>query len=205
MPGTPQDWNVVVNGAWNLAILTPSGIAKRLLQLAPGTPVEVHVAVEQPGVVRVMHGGSIVTPAAGRLFVEPSPFNLQTLQAAAVIAQRALQSLPETPVSAAGVNVKYRFDALPDSLLQLVASPLDDTLADAEHTIVGRHMRRTVKWQNGVLNIDIEEQDNVSGIVGFNFHCDSDDTQILRDWLGKVADMIPATDVLMTTMTAAVE
>ncbi|HKU14398.1 MAG TPA: hypothetical protein VJQ52_08375 [Steroidobacteraceae bacterium] len=206
MPATPQDWNVVVNGAWNLAILTPSGISRRLLQLPEGTPIQVLVSVDQPGAIRIGHEGSLITPSSGRLFVEPSDeFTVQSLTNAAVIAQRALQSLPETPVSAAGVNIKFGFDALPDTVLDLVASPLDDALADGHYTIEGRHVRRTVQWQDGLLNIEIDERNNASGVISFNFHRASTDPQALRAWLGRVSEMIPVADTLMATMTEAGE
>ncbi len=46
MKGTPFDWNVVIIGSWNPAILTPQGITTRLLQLEAGTPVEVQVSLD---------------------------------------------------------------------------------------------------------------------------------------------------------------
>jgi hypothetical protein len=29
MPAIAHDWTIIINGAWNLAILTPDGIARR--------------------------------------------------------------------------------------------------------------------------------------------------------------------------------
>lgn len=116
-----------------------------------------------------------------------------------------MQALPETPVSAAGVNIRFQFDALPDSVLGVVASPLDDSLADDEHVVSGRFLRRSVRWQDGTLNIEIEEKDNASGVIAFNFHCASVNPQTLREWLAKTAEMVPAANALMTMMTETAE
>jgi hypothetical protein len=59
-----------------------------------------------------------------------------------------------------------------------------------------------VTWQEGTLNIEIEEKDNASGAIGFNFHCASTDPQVLQTWLGKVGEMVPTTSALMATMGA---
>ena len=40
MPAEPFSWNAVVVGAWNIAILSPDGVRRRLFDLPEGTPIE---------------------------------------------------------------------------------------------------------------------------------------------------------------------
>ncbi|MET0110029.1 MAG: hypothetical protein ABW084_14095 [Candidatus Thiodiazotropha sp.] len=69
--GTPIDWNIVVVGAWNVAILTPEGIARRLFNLEPGTPIEVQVAMDVGAPIRVRHDNIIVQPSPTSLVITP--------------------------------------------------------------------------------------------------------------------------------------
>ena len=107
MPLTPSEWNVVVLGRWNRAILTPSGIAKRLFCLDEETPVEVFVAVDALVPPQVKYGGTVVVAGEDRLIAQPETPDFSALAGAMTIARRAMEELPETPVIAAGVNVKY--------------------------------------------------------------------------------------------------
>jgi hypothetical protein len=53
MPLKPYDWNVVVLGHWNQAILTPQGIAERLFQLPSETEIGIEVPMDAIGPFRV--------------------------------------------------------------------------------------------------------------------------------------------------------
>ena len=64
MQAIPVNWNVVVAAAWNLAILTPDGIRKRLLELDASTPIQVEVALDTPQSFRVIHDGMIIVPSS---------------------------------------------------------------------------------------------------------------------------------------------
>lgn len=131
MLGQPFDWNVVVVGAWNVAILTPGGVAKRLFRLPPGTPVEVQVPLDAPHApMQVKRGGMVVAvaPSGMQLTVGPEQSAFSGLQEAAEIAARAIEDLPETPVRAAGVNIRYRFDSIPDQLQSAIGAPIDNLL-----------------------------------------------------------------------------
>ena len=54
----PGDWNVVIVGHWNRAILTPQGIATRLLQLPPETEIGIEVPMDAIGPYRVSTAAS---------------------------------------------------------------------------------------------------------------------------------------------------
>jgi len=199
MAGKRFDWNVVVVGAWNAAILTPEGIAHRLFGLPPGTPVEVQVPLDRQAPIRVVHSNVMVVPSESGLLVVPTEPTPEALRHAVEVASRAIDSLPETPFTAAGINLRYQFDILPDELVQPLTSSLDDQLGDAELKIEGRMLKRTVGWNQGVLNVEIHMNDDASGALMFNFHRQSSDILELKDWLGQVEAMIDRSEHLLSS------
>jgi hypothetical protein len=190
MAGEPFSWNVVLMGAWNTAILSPDGVRKRLFQLPAGTPVDLQVAIDRPGHLRISHEGVMVIPMPSRLEVVATNGTEIGLTRAAGICQRAISELPETPMTAAGVNIRYRFEDLPDDVLAQVAAPLDDALALAEREIVNLSTRRTVKFDNGVVNLTVSCAPVGTGTVEFNFHRDSGEAEELSRWIGRTSDFV---------------
>jgi hypothetical protein len=190
MPAKPIDWNVVVVGAWNLAILTPQGIARRLFQLPPETPVEVQVAVDQPAPIRVVHSGLMVIPSRDNLVVQPVAASARGLRDAANLLATAVRALPETPMTAAGVNVRYSIDPVPDELVHVVDSDADRRLADLGFgNIRDRALLRTVAWEEGVLNCEWHVEPGVAR-AGYNFHLASNEFARLAAWIEKSEAMI---------------
>ena len=198
MPGEPFQWSVVIVGAWNIAILTPRGVSRRLFQLEEGVPVEIQAALDRPAPLRVLHNDVAVAPSPRELQIEPQILSVECLKLAATIASRAITSLPETPMSAAGVNVRYRFEEIPDELSAAVNSSADNMLADADLKINSRVLKRELKWGDGVINFEINEQGDASGIVTFNFHRQSSVPAELRAWVENVDAMIGVAKKLLT-------
>jgi hypothetical protein len=110
-----------------------------------------------------------------------------------------LENLPETPVTASGINIRWQFDSLPDRLLT-TAGLVDDTLSDAGYSIVSRFMRRTVKWHQGVINIELTENRDATGVLTFNFHLESGLVADHIDWLSKVHEMVSTAQELNTSL-----
>lgn len=183
LPGTPVDWNIVIAGAWNVAILTPEGVARRLFNLEPGTPVEVQVAVDVGAPIRVRHENIIVQPSPTSLVITPQDPTPEALANSVTIATRALKSLPETPMSAAGLNLRFLFDQIHDSLIEVGKSVIDDKLPDAGYEIVEKMLKRRIVWQDGVLNLEISEREDSSGLIVFNYHRNSNLPLELNGWL----------------------
>ena len=190
MASEPFNWNVVVLGAWNTAILSPDGVRKRLFQLPAGTPVDLQVAIDRPGHLRISHKGVMVIPTPSLLEVIATDGTGTGLTRAADICQRAIIELPETPVTAAGVNIRYRFEELPDDVLAQVAAPLDDALALAEREIVNSSTTRTIKFDDGVVNLTVSCAPAGTGTVEFNFHRDSGEAEELSRWIRRTADFV---------------
>jgi hypothetical protein len=183
----PSLWNALVIGAWNLAILSPDGIRRRLFNLPDNTNIELELAVDRPGYFRVSHNGMVVAPTANSLEVFPRVPSAASLQEACTLAAFALEQLPETPVTAAGVNIRYDFTELPDMVQDLISAPLDDVLSDRGHRIETKGALRTLDFSPGVVNLQVTDT-MPGGKVEFNFHRESSSSADLREWLAKAAE-----------------
>jgi hypothetical protein len=197
----PFSWNVVVVGAWNTAILSPDGVRRRLFDLPDGTPIELEVQVDRPGPFRIGHEGLVVIPIASRLEVATRTSTPESLERACRLCQRALQILPETPVSGVGVNVRYRFDELPDQILDLIRAPIDVELADADFQVQGGITKRSITLTPGLVNVEITQSQAINKLE-FNFHRDSTAPAELSDWLGRVQEFIALSDRLANVVGA---
>ncbi|MHB1034347.1 MAG: hypothetical protein ACYC35_04270 [Pirellulales bacterium] len=184
MPLTPTDWSVVVVGHWNRAILTPSGIAKRLFGLDKGTPIEVFVAIDALAPPRVKHDGIVVTVGGDRLIAEPETSDFNGLERAMEIGRRAVKNLPETPVLAAGMNVKYSCKEPLESLQNITRHlSWDDQLSDNNYEILARALSRELKWKEGQINFSLTEESDSTFQLQFNFHRGGTSVDDLAAWL----------------------
>ena len=175
------NWNVVVAGYWNPAILTPAGITRRLFGLPEGTPVLIEVPMDGLAPYRVRHENLMVTAELGRLVVNADAPKYELLDRAREAAAKAIESLPETPLTAAGYNVRVRVTDPSDALLAATVCPLDGLLSDAAFSIDARGLRRSLKMGDGVLNLGIQQGKDVT--VEFNFHRQSTRRDELLAWL----------------------
>ena len=188
----PFDWNAVVVGYWNPAILTPRGIGRRLFELDENTPLMVEVPLDGLAAHRVRYDDLTVIPETGRLAVHANDPKWDHLDRAREIAVRAIESLPETPLNAAGFNIRFRIKEPSDRLLTVLTSGVDDLLSDAGFSINSRSLRRSLNHQDGVLNLDIHGAQELR--VEINFHRQSSKREDLISWLripiGDVEDAV---------------
>lgn len=200
MPAQPENWNIVIRAAWNPAILTPDGIRKRLFELPEGTPLQLEIAIDQPGRFRVIYDGVIVAPSNQLLEVAVQTHDLASLEKASHIGQTALKALPETPVAAAGINIRYTVKPLPDELIDLLKTPIDDAYSDEGFTISGALTQRSLAHPPGVVNVEISQGKEGDGTVLMNFHCASSSPDELRQWLTKASEFWEVAQRLLTVM-----
>jgi hypothetical protein len=195
----PYDVNIVVLGSWNPRILTPHGVASHLLELKDEAPMQVEVPlqaevppqievplqVEVPldtlGLPRVRHEGVIITSNPPRLIVTAETATLASLTHAQEIASRAIK-FPGTTLMAAGVNVKFKVDELPEMLIAATDVPLDDSLINAGFSVKTRAITRNLEWEKGLLNLNVTENDGEAELH-LNFNRQSSDPTDLCDWL----------------------
>lgn len=190
-------WNVIVVGAWNVSILTPGGISKRIFNIPEDTPVEVEISIDRPGPFRVRYESVVVTPSPQNLDFSIDECEVGLLQKASQMAVRAINSLPETPFSAVGVNFRFKLNSDSDRLNKLLESLLDDCLGDGGNVVVGSLCRRSLKFDTGVVNVEIARQDNGEANAVFNFHMGSEKPSSLVEWLGKSQDFFDKTNSLL--------
>jgi hypothetical protein len=203
--GEPYGWNIVVMGAWNVAILTPDGIRRRLFELPDGTPVEVQIAIDLPAPPRVRHGGLMVAPSASALEISLIQADKASMLRAAGLAKRTLLILPETPVSAVGVNIRYQFAVLPDELINLVKAPIDTELSDAGFSIEGGMTRRSLTLAPGLLNVEVTQGKMAEGTITLNFHRDSANPGELASWLSSTGDFLEQSEKFLARIKANVQ
>lgn len=188
MPIVPEEWSVVIPGAWNRAILTPAGISRRLFQLPEGTPLEIEVPLDTFGPFRVKHGDLSVTADSNRLVIAPAKNSDENMAKALKLALVALTSLPETPVSAAGFNFKYKSKQLVESLARIVEHDADQFFADRQYSVLSRAIGRTIKWRQGEIRLSVIQESDFSCTILINFHMASSSASVLHDWLSVSID-----------------
>jgi hypothetical protein len=179
----PFDWNVVVVGYWNPAILVPRWIATRLLELDEKTPVTVEISLDGPGPHRVRHEGVVISVEHGRLNIAAESPTMKNLERAKYIAGNAIKALPETPLTAAGFNMRFKLKNAPEEFFRAIDITADKSFADADLIIKVRKTIRSFKYkEKGVINFEIMLSDDDT-IIEFNFHLQSPISFELRDWL----------------------
>jgi hypothetical protein len=187
MPLVPLDWNVVIIGHWNRAILTPSGISRRLFGLPEGTPVQVFVPLDAIAPYQVRHENITVIAGSDRLLIQPTTNNYDNLVAAMAVARRALEGLPETPITAAGFNLRYRSTDSNDALQELTTHPFDDRLSDEGFEIASRSILRSVRCDKGRIKIHISREEEGAFAILLNFDLQSQNAAEIRAWLAMPA------------------
>jgi hypothetical protein len=189
-PGKPLNWNIVILGAWNPSILTPDWVREHMFHAPQGTSVEVQVALDRPAPMRIRHEGVTITPAADRLIGACTSNDDDSIKRVGVVLGRAVLALSRTPLAAAGVNRRYRFDAIPPTVADVVCSPLDEKLTKSGRPPGVRVVKRRIPWNNGLLNLEIAvDEAKPLGTITFNYELISNDADSLCKWIGRTDDM----------------
>lgn len=179
----PTDWSVVILGRWNRAIFTPDWIARHIFQTESSEAIQVEVALDEFVPHRVTYNETTVIVPPGRLVIAPKTCTLDRLNYARSLAVQALNKLPETPLAAAGWNVKYEVDDLSQDAFNLLMPPIDVELSDAQFELTNRTIRRTITFGNGVLNLTLTAGTDQATQVEFNFHRSATAKDQLTEWL----------------------
>jgi hypothetical protein len=119
-----------------------------------------------------------------RLLIRVEDMSYASLEKAMSYGVNALNKLPETPVSAAGLNVNYECADSPLEFAELLAGRPDELLANISSPpkVVGRAVVRSLEFGSGQLNLSLSTEGESSN-VKFNFHLPSTDPIALTKWL----------------------
>ena len=133
----PYNWNVVLLGFWNKAILTPNFISNKIFRNEIGTPINVEVPIDLMGPIRTKYDKFIVFVDSTQVIVEITDCLPATLIKAFEYSKNVLDELPVTPLIAAGFNLRYKitnFD--PHELNSLIGTNIDNKIALQQYNIL---------------------------------------------------------------------
>lgn len=190
MPFKPTEWNVVLVGNWNPAILTPFGIAQTLLGFPPGRPIEVLIPLDQVAPFQVLVEDLVIMASTDRLEIAAKAPTYECLEHAKKVGIRALDVLPVTPVSAAGYNLRFVSDKPEVDALSLLECGIDAALSDEGFVIGSRAIRRSLVFDEGQINLSIEHKDDGACVMLCNFHLGSRNNAELKAWLSKPISVV---------------
>ena len=193
----PFNWDVVIVGYWNRAILTPNGIAKRLFKLAEGTGIQVAIPVNLFEPAQIEHDGIVVRVEERRLIIATENPSYESLNNAMQTGCNALRDLPETPVFAAGFNIRFKISDHALEFDQIAQSLLDTQLSDAGYEIISRGLIRRIRvkgsiFEKGVANVLVHKKEDSAVRIELNFHRDSNSVTDLTEWLNVSAANLQA-------------
>ena len=126
--------------------------------------------------------------------------DVASLLKASAVAQKALTELPETPVAAAGVNIRYFLNPLPDKIIDLLKAPIDDVYSDEGYTINSSVTKRLLDFPPGAVNVEISQSKEGEGCLLLNFHYDSNSPGSLKEWLAKTKDFFAFAEKLLAVI-----
>lgn len=166
MQPVKDSWNITVVGSWNVAILGPGWLAEHVF-------ADNELTIEfptNPGYSpRYSAGNVTVVASPGRIVVIPKVLTARTLNNAFKAANRLLEKLPHTPVSAIGVNFGFIQEAADDDLLSHVPEVDGPLFADAGFEITTRRLAWQLLVDDLRLNLTVSEG---SGNIAFDFNFD---------------------------------
>lgn len=182
----PFDWNVVIIGRWNISILTPGRVAEKILGLQPlqgATFVDVPLDGLSPYRIKDPQQEIMFIPENNQLVIRIIKMDYTIMEKALQYGLKVLAWLPETPISAAGFNIRFKSSDATPELIDIFRSSIDSKLGSIGYTqISNRTITRIINYKNGVLNLMIT-QDSTSFALLFNFHLGSNDNNALQEWL----------------------
>ncbi|MBI6545352.1 MAG: hypothetical protein HY692_01070 [Cyanobacteria bacterium NC_groundwater_1444_Ag_S-0.65um_54_12] len=153
-------------GHWNVAIFTPEWLVSKIfdtsqiqLQFSP-----------LPGIWPRFTGRDVtIMPSPDRLIVEPASLSDDLLTLSSNMAEKILEMLSHTPISAIGFNFLYEHSN-PDAELLRRFQDLDTKLlGEAGFDVERRQTVKQIRQEHGVLNLKTILDDQ-SILFEFNFH-----------------------------------
>ncbi len=179
-----KPWTVVVLGGWNKAILTPIWIATVLLQEPEGAKLNIQIAVNAIAPVRIGRNrgaapSTTVSVLDDRLLIECEDNNFKALEEARLIAKRALEKLPMTPVNGVVINLSF-----PGSTEDFFVDRTWDTkIGDIGFQTMGARHARKVAWKEGRITTTVCRDERSFNGVLMDFNYRREDSSALASWL----------------------
>lgn len=185
-------WQVVVLARWNRAIFTPKGIARRLFGLKEGgeSKIQALVPMDTIAPIRVTIDGISVLAGDDAMIVEPQKKEYTELARAAEIMKAAVTSLPETPYTAAGINLAFSVPGNIKPLAGLWNASIDERLRHSGYSLKSHGLHRSLEWRSGEINLAITQAEGKDFELRFNFHRCVGSNVLIAEWLSTPATVI---------------
>ena len=161
-------WNILLAGFWNRLIFTPDWVIPHFF---PGEQeIETHVALLPIlPIIYKTHGVSLEVSSTRLVLRPPVPFTDEGLLRIEKMARIALDSLPETPVQAVGINFAYEDNHPAPHLLAMFNDVDDVELGQLGWEIGERRLARRLSRRDDVLNLSAVLKENAVTFE-FNFY-----------------------------------
>jgi len=168
MKAIQEGWTVVLLGGWNMSILTPQWISQNLLEQA-NVDLEVLLTPSNQPQLRYRTPHFLLTPSSRRLTFHLQNGSDASLVALEAIVIRLLESLPHTPVSAAGLNFRFGEDEDVVELARLFTFGDAGELAAFGATISTVEIQRQLEIDGIILNLKLTHRPTEI-LFDFNYH-----------------------------------
>ena len=99
------------------------------------------------------------------------------------VARKALESLPETPISAVGINIRYKLDALPAKTVDRLRCDLDSELAALDYVRVENTISKNVEFNAGVISLILSWDNSGHATLVVNFNRTTQEHSEAIEWL----------------------
>jgi len=160
----PAQVSTIIIGNWNPRIFTPTWIKKNLFCLKGETEIQGLVNFDDMDFA-FQHEGIVTVPKFNSVEINFEGYDEKKAKLASAIITRILELLPQTPVKALGVNIKYRFKKSEPLGLVNIIKEVSGNYKDFSVN----QIRQTANRENYQLNIVSEIMKDLI-ISNFNFH-----------------------------------
>lgn len=179
--------SLILVGAWNPAILSPSWMGREVFDIPAGTeiPVQMEFASVPGAVPRVTIQGISYVPAQDRLSFYINELTLERLETIENYLSRILEILPHTPIRAFGENFEFlEKEPSPDQLriFELQGNRIQEL--DFIRDLHSVNIKQSFVLDDCILNLNQILQDGALTIK-FNFHYEVENANEAR---GKLAN-----------------
>lgn len=160
----PVQVSIIVIGNWNPRIFTPTWIKENLFCLTDETEIEGLVNFEDMDFA-FKHEGIVIVPKFSSVEINFEGYDEKKASLASSIISRILELLPQTPIKAMGVNIRYKLSKTEN--IKLVKAINELRLNFEEFRV--NQLRQTLQKENYQLNIVSEIFADII-VSNFNFH-----------------------------------
>ena len=163
-----SEWSIVIAGSWNLAILNPEWLAKKIF-CKDEVEVELVLVGTRP-TIRIRSGNVVFFPSSTRVSISCKEASAAALEEVEAVAVKVLKELPVTPLSGIGVNFAFRAEAPTEALLDCFNLNDGAKLSASGPQILSTGITRAFDDDGNRINYSMELGEDRSVTLKFNFH-----------------------------------